>query len=243
MGIPTPHSAPGRFPFRGGCRFDPDCDGDIDFFPHNFFFGGFGGFGGCPFWSWNCGLGFGWGWGWDWGWMNGFGYPGYGGGYYLPPPPPPTDMSAPEEYGPFSYQYPPAGEGSVEAAPVVTTILVLKDGSSYSVTDYWLESGRLHYVTTYGGENNIPVEQLDLQRTVDDNAQRGVTFTLRPAPAPQSPQDSPSAQPQDSAPPAAQPSQNAPPASIDSPQAPSAPAPDSAQPPAAPDQEQSSPLQ
>jgi hypothetical protein len=241
MTNPAPHSAPGRFPFRGGCRFDPDCDGDIDFVPHSFFFGGFG-FGGCPFWSWNCGLGFGSGWGWDWGWMSGFGYPGYGGGYYYPPPPPPpTDMSAPEEYGPFSYQYPPAGEGTVEPAPVVTTILVLKDGSTYSVTDYWLESGRLHYVTTYGGANDIPVEQLDLQRTVDENAQRGVTFTLRPAPAPQSPQDSPSAQsPEDSAPPAAQAPQNSPPASTDSPQAHSAPAPDSAQPPAAPDQDPSS---
>lgn len=227
MGIPIrPSSVPGRFPFRGGCRFDPDCDGDIDFFQPNFFSGGFG-FGACPFWSWGCGFGFGWNWGWGWGWMDNFGYPGYVGGYYPPPPPPPTDMSAPE-YGPFSYQYPPVGEGGVEATPVVETILALKDGNTYSVTDYWLENGRLHYVTTYGGANDIPVEQLDLQRTVDENAQRGVTFSLRPAPAPQSPQELPP----DLAPPATPPSQNSSPPSPASAQqsaAPDSPAPSSPQ--------------
>ncbi|MGA8220941.1 MAG: hypothetical protein WB780_04745, partial [Candidatus Acidiferrales bacterium] len=59
-----------------------------------------------------------------------------------------------------------------------TVTIYLKDGSSYGVTDYWLADGNLHYVTNYGGENSIPAEQLDLQRTVDENAGRGVNFTL-----------------------------------------------------------------
>ena len=62
-------------------------------------------------------------------------------------------------------------------------ILYLKDGSSYAVSDYWLSGGKLHYVTSYGGENVIDESQLDLQRTVNENATRGVDFTLRPEPA------------------------------------------------------------
>jgi hypothetical protein len=41
----------------------------------------------------------------------------------------------------------------------------------------------LHYVTSYGGENMIDESRLDLQRTVNENAARGVDFTLRPEPA------------------------------------------------------------
>ena len=62
-------------------------------------------------------------------------------------------------------------------------ILYLKDGSSYAVSDYWLAGGKLHYVTSYGGENVIDQSQLDLQHTVNENATRGVDFTLRPEPA------------------------------------------------------------
>jgi alkyl sulfatase BDS1-like metallo-beta-lactamase superfamily hydrolase len=47
----------------------------------------------------------------------------------------------------------------------------------------------LHYVTSYGGENSIDANQLDLQRTVNENALRGVTFTLRPAPGANAPAD------------------------------------------------------
>ncbi len=61
-----------------------------------------------------------------------------------------------------------------------STVLFLKDGTSFGVTDYWLEGGRLHYVTTYGGANAIELDALDTQRTVDENAKNGVTFTLRP---------------------------------------------------------------
>jgi hypothetical protein len=65
-------------------------------------------------------------------------------------------------------------------AKPVTAVLYLKDGSSYAVTDYWLADGKIHYVTSYGGENSIDQSALDLQRTVNENASQGLSFTLRP---------------------------------------------------------------
>ena len=59
-------------------------------------------------------------------------------------------------------------------------MLFLKDGTSFGVSDYWLEGGRLHYVTMYGGANAIELEAVDIQRTVDENAKNGLTFALRP---------------------------------------------------------------
>ena len=66
-------------------------------------------------------------------------------------------------------------------------VVFLRDGSSYAVSDYWLAGGKLHYVTSYGGENSVDANQLDLQRTVNENASHGITFTLRPAPATDAP--------------------------------------------------------
>jgi hypothetical protein len=62
------------------------------------------------------------------------------------------------------------------------TLIYLADGTNYAVTSYWLAAGELHYVTSYGGENAVPIAQIDLQRTVDANAEQGVPFTLRPSP-------------------------------------------------------------
>jgi hypothetical protein len=59
----------------------------------------------------------------------------------------------------------------------------LKDGSSFAVSNYWLAGGKLHYVTSYGGDNSVDEAQVDLQRTVNENAARGVDFSLRPQPA------------------------------------------------------------
>ena len=59
--------------------------------------------------------------------------------------------------------------------PPTYVLLFLKDGSNFAVSDYWLSGGKLHYVTSYGGENAIDEAQLDLQRTVNENATRGVT--------------------------------------------------------------------
>ena len=54
---------------------------------------------------------------------------------------------------------------------------------------------KLHYVTNYGGENAIDIDLVDLQKTVDEDALRGVNFTLRPAPMPSNEEQNPSASP------------------------------------------------
>jgi hypothetical protein len=63
-----------------------------------------------------------------------------------------------------------------------TVLVYLKDGTMYTASDYWLVDGKLHYVTSYSTESVVAMDEVDLQRTVDENAKRGVTFTLRPNP-------------------------------------------------------------
>ena len=139
--------------------------------------------------------GFGYGYGFGFGYNPcGYGYlsPGYGyypGGNYsdftgsvtndmtqqsdsAPGAAPNAEPSGDEAIAPPSAAAPIAGANS--------TVLFLKDGTSFGVSDYWLEGGRLHYVTMYGGANAIELEAVDIQRTVDENAKNGLTFALRP---------------------------------------------------------------
>jgi len=65
-------------------------------------------------------------------------------------------------------------------------LLYFKDGSVFTIASYTVANGRLRYVTAYGGEGDIEVVELDVPKTIQANAARGVTFTLtppRPAPA------------------------------------------------------------
>jgi len=190
--------------------------------------GGYGwGFrGGC----WNCGypFGFGLGWGPGWGfgwpwlgyWNSGlywndpwWGWPGYGGyGYpasYIygyPYVDSGSNSSQPENYPDTDTYTPPvdqsssAGVSGGDSAPPI--LLFMKDGSVDSVRDYWISGGQIHYIFLNGAESAIDMDQLDLQRTVDENAKSGVQFTLKPnpnsfAPAPEAPPaaTSPSAPP------------------------------------------------
>ena len=68
-------------------------------------------------------------------------------------------------------------------------LLYTKDGTSYAVTDYWVDGGQLHYTMSSGGggESVMDMDQFDQQRTVDENAKRGVQFVLKPAPNSASP--------------------------------------------------------
>jgi hypothetical protein len=56
------------------------------------------------------------------------------------------------------------------------TLMQLRDGSMYGLTDYWLEGAQLHYKTTYGGENSIALDRVDLQKTARLNSERGMVF-------------------------------------------------------------------
>jgi hypothetical protein len=202
----------GFFFGEGGCFngfFPGFCGG---FFPFGFG-GGFGfGYGFGPW-----GYGFGpWGYGYD-----GFGYSNYGYPYD-------SSMSGDIEanvegqtanmenrleenpyYGAEAESLSNGSPSGAEAnAPLV--MLYLKDGSVYALSNYWVADGKLHYKTQYGGENSVPLDQIDIQHTVDVNAKRGVNITLRPAPdAVPAPQPSPSPDaapsPQPNAAPAPQP--------------------------------------
>jgi hypothetical protein len=71
---------------------------------------------------------------------------------------------------------------SEDAAPQVT-LLQLKDGSMYGLTAYWVDGSELHYVTNYGGANSIPLDRIDLAKTVQLNASRTQAFVLQEKPA------------------------------------------------------------
>jgi hypothetical protein len=157
---------------------------------------------------WNCGFrrgfgfgwwpswGFGWPWFgyWDWGpsWIDpwwgwpGYGYYGYPAGYgagysyndnssYSTPPEsyPSSDVSAtPVDHSP--------SQSSSAGQIAVPVLLYMKDGAVYSARDYWVEDGKLHYVLTTGAENAVDLDQVDVQRTVNENAKSGVQVTLKP---------------------------------------------------------------
>jgi hypothetical protein len=57
--------------------------------------------------------------------------------------------------------------------------LVLKDGTSYLVKDYWLEFGKLQCVTLDGERKLLPLARLDLDETVRLNRERSVEFAIR----------------------------------------------------------------
>jgi hypothetical protein len=83
--------------------------------------------------------------------------------------------------------------------------LYLKDGTVYSVTDYWLVNGDLHFKTIedHGekvAEHTIDFSQLDLQRTIDVNTARGFRFVLRNQPLEQYLRDHPPSDSPDEAP-------------------------------------------
>jgi hypothetical protein len=134
----------------------------------------------------------------------GGGYDGYDGGAYYAPSasgydiaPDDTDQGTSQEPAPSEWQNPPADNSSPDnsdaenATPAPDTVIYLKDGTSFAVSDYWVADGQLHYVASYGGENAVALSQLDLQRTTDANASRGVSITLRPAPESQPPDTQP----------------------------------------------------
>jgi hypothetical protein len=60
-----------------------------------------------------------------------------------------------------------------------STLIVLKGGSAYVAADYWVDSGKMHFVTQGGEERLFPVEKLDLSQTVRMNRERNVEFQVR----------------------------------------------------------------
>ena len=71
-----------------------------------------------------------------------------------------------------------------QGTPPADTLLQFIDGSMYALTSYWLEGDRIHYITSYGGENSVPLKQVDFDKTLQLNAAQGVKLELRPKPSP-----------------------------------------------------------
>jgi hypothetical protein len=133
-------------------------------------------FGAYPGFGFGFGLGFGgpcdpfWGWGYS---CAGFGYGDYLYGDYPPA----------QYLGPSEPDYVAVPSDNNTAGEQDEAVLYLTDGTIYLISDYWLADNKIHYVTGDGAEHTIDLDQVDLQKTVNVNAKRGVTFTLRPAPA------------------------------------------------------------
>lgn len=141
-------------------------------------------------------------------WYGGYNFAPYGSSFLFMPPaenlPPafgdylpntnyaPSYIFEPEPL-PVPEEAPPSANGS-ETQPVAD--LVLKDGTVFGVTSYWLVNDRLFYITTYKIQSSIPIDQLDLQKTVDMNWKRGIAFTLTPQAPDQEPPPNPDLQPQ-----------------------------------------------
>jgi hypothetical protein len=59
------------------------------------------------------------------------------------------------------------------------TALVLRHGGGVQVRDYWFEGGeRIRYHALDGSEGLLPIQALDLERTVQLNRNRGVGFVI-----------------------------------------------------------------
>ena len=59
------------------------------------------------------------------------------------------------------------------------TLIALKGGTVYGVTDYWIEDGRLFYTFGSGAEGTFESADVDWAKTIQLNAERGMVITLR----------------------------------------------------------------
>ena len=187
FGTPPGPGALLRYPVRPIRRMPPPPV--YPFYGYPFFFAGpfyygFGpgwGFYSCWWWA-NCDLYWLWGYGFN-SWSP-YGYGGYGYNGYAP-----GNYVATTPYTP-SYAYPVTYGGDRADQPQ----LYLKDGTVYTVTDYWVVDDQLHFTLREEGkmvERSIPFDDLDLQKTIDMAKQRGFLFVLRNEPVEQYMKDHP----------------------------------------------------
>jgi hypothetical protein len=90
---------------------------------------------------------------------------------------PEDDTSSASEAGDLTSTPAASSTGGAGPNPAIT-LLQLKNGWIYGLTDYWAEGDDLHYVTNYGGKNSIPLDPIDLATTMWRNSEGGVEFSL-----------------------------------------------------------------
>jgi hypothetical protein len=162
---------------------------------------GFGfGFGGWGFgWPW-FGFGF-----WDpfwydpwWGVGPAYGYGSYGypnsnvygypdSGYYAPDdnsnPPPEQDYEGSPDGNWVTPNGPSPSSAPNSGTLTVPVLIYLKSGGVYTVRDYWIVDGELHFILMNGVQNSVNLEQVDLPRTNTENAKSGVKFIYKSEPS------------------------------------------------------------
>ena len=62
------------------------------------------------------------------------------------------------------------------------TLIALKGGAVYGVTDYWVEGDRLFFVLRSGTEGTLDLNQVDWGKTTQIDAELGIAVSLRPRP-------------------------------------------------------------
>ena len=151
-------------------------------------------------------------WGWDpfwydlwWGWPSyGYGYnpyPNYGvynypdAGYSAPnddsTPPPQQDNqlnynqnNQGEPNGNWVTPNGPSPSYSQNSGGIAVPILIyMKNGAVYSVRDYWMIDGELHYILINGVQKSVDLNLVDLPRTNTENAKSGVKFIFKSEPS------------------------------------------------------------
>jgi len=130
-----------------------------------------------PWWAYCGGL-----WGWEFG-CNDWFLSEYSFEHYLAPP---------LTYNTTVYVY------SQEEQPLVE--LFLKDGTVYAVNDYWFVSDQIHFTMldesgTKVVEQEIALDELDTQKTIDVNTRRGFRVVMRHEPIEQYLRDYPNLTP------------------------------------------------
>ena len=108
------------------------------------------------------------------------------------------------EYPVENYVAPPLviyePESVYYGGPRELVLLFLKDGTVYSVPDYWFVNDEVHFTEleeggTKSAEHVIGLDELDLRKTTDVNTRRGFRFVRRDQPLEQYLRDHPDANP------------------------------------------------
>ena len=76
----------------------------------------------------------------------------------------------------------PAAESVLAAPRALDTLIALIGEGIYDVTDYWIEGGQLFCVLRSGGEGVFDLNKVDWERSIQLNAERGITLNLRGRP-------------------------------------------------------------
>jgi hypothetical protein len=75
----------------------------------------------------------------------------------------------------------------VGSASTIRPQLVFKDGTTYTVSDYWRADDQLHFITLEEGgtksvPHTVPFDSLDVERTKEAAAEQGFRFVIRDEP-------------------------------------------------------------